>query len=358
MSGRGSVRSVLARVARTSRARRATAVGLSLALAGSALAGGLSLAGHLTTDVPSYTGCLNLAAGTISSVQVGLTPKSACSSGQVEIHFSGGDITSITTPTAGGLEGGVTNGAATLGLRDSYKLPQTCTNGQPAEWDGTRWACGTDENTTYTGGTGLTQIGTELSIAPTYRLPQNCAANGEQITRWNGSSWVCAANGSKTYLGMSAGSSLCNTAEEDVDPTGELPPMVGEDGPLPPQILCRFTLPSTAQPPAYEYLFIIKVRARNEASLALQGNQRILRCELGVDARSTFLGFQTLGAGPGWYDVVTFTADEFFNSSDTGPHVVELRCNAAGAGTDRSYLYVDWFEINIVRGVASWPELN
>ncbi len=46
-----------------------------------------------------------------------------------------------------------------------------------------------DDDTTYTAGTGLTLSGGQFSLTAGYRLPQGCS-NG-QIAEWNGSAWVC-----------------------------------------------------------------------------------------------------------------------------------------------------------------------
>ncbi len=46
-----------------------------------------------------------------------------------------------------------------------------------------------DDDTTYTAGTGLELSGGAFSLAASYRLPQSCT-NG-QIAEWNGSTWVC-----------------------------------------------------------------------------------------------------------------------------------------------------------------------
>jgi len=43
---------------------------------------------------------------------------------------------------------------------------------------------------TYTAGTGLALGGSTFSVAPTYQLPQTCAAN--QVAQWNGATWICA----------------------------------------------------------------------------------------------------------------------------------------------------------------------
>jgi hypothetical protein len=49
-----------------------------------------------------------------------------------------------------------------------------------------------DDDTTYSAGDGLTLSDTTFSIAGSYQLPQMCS-NG-QIAEWNGSAWVCAGD--------------------------------------------------------------------------------------------------------------------------------------------------------------------
>lgn len=49
---------------------------------------------------------------------------------------------------------------------------------------------GGGNSSTYTASTGLNLAGTAFSVAPTYQLPQGCAAN--QIAQWNGAAWACA----------------------------------------------------------------------------------------------------------------------------------------------------------------------
>jgi hypothetical protein len=51
------------------------------------------------------------------------------------------------------------------------------------------FADGVDDDTTYTAGTGLDLTATTFSITPTYRLPQTCT--GGQIAEWDGSAWAC-----------------------------------------------------------------------------------------------------------------------------------------------------------------------
>src|SRR5512134_1809374 len=57
---------------------------------------GTAVAGHQTSGVKSYTGCLVSGDGVMIKIKEGNAPKSACTGGQVEAHFSGGDITKIS----------------------------------------------------------------------------------------------------------------------------------------------------------------------------------------------------------------------------------------------------------------------
>ena len=107
---------------------------------------------------------------------------------------SGGDITTITAGT--GLTGGGTTGSVTLAADTAYlqrRVSSTCAVGtsiRAVNADGTV-TCEADDNTTYTAGTGLALIGTQFSVSAPYRLPQTCA-NG-QMPQWNGTAWGCGS---------------------------------------------------------------------------------------------------------------------------------------------------------------------
>jgi len=169
---------------------RRRALVLAIAVFGVVALGGTALAGHQTSGVRSYTGCLVSGDGVIIKVKEGNAPRSGCTGGQVEAHFSGGDITSIAAQNGGGLVGVSENGAVSLSIR------RDCGSGQVVKWSGSAWACADDSNSTYTAGTGLDLSGGgEFSVEEGYRLPQNCAS-GEAATRnpavgGGAATWIC-----------------------------------------------------------------------------------------------------------------------------------------------------------------------
>jgi hypothetical protein len=55
-----------------------------------------------------------------------------------------GDITDIQTAAGSGLTGGSASGVASLSLAPSFKLPQGCAANQIPKWDGAAWTCSAD----------------------------------------------------------------------------------------------------------------------------------------------------------------------------------------------------------------------
>lgn len=147
--------------------RKRTALMLVGAAAALTVVAGTAIAGHIGSEVTSYTGCLSTGGGTLTQINPGSEPLGgACGKSQVEAHFSGGDITAITAQAGGGLTGGGTNGAASLSIR------RDCGDGQMLKWNGSTssWACATDSDSAYTEGTGLDLNGSVFSIEPEYRV--------------------------------------------------------------------------------------------------------------------------------------------------------------------------------------------
>ncbi len=143
--------------------------------------------------------------GTQFSVAVPYRLPQSCTSGQIaewngttwvcaSDNDSGGDITAVTAGT--GLTGGGTTGSVALAADTAYlqrRVSSTCAVGssiRAINADGTV-LCEADDNTTYTAGDGLALIGTQFSLSTPYQLPQTCA-NG-QMPQWNGAVWDCGS---------------------------------------------------------------------------------------------------------------------------------------------------------------------
>ena len=149
--------------------------------------------------------------GTQFSVAVPYRMPQSCATGQIAgwngsawtcaaDNDSGGDITAVTAGT--GLTGGGTTGSVTLTADTSYlqrRVSSMCATGnsiRAVNADGTV-TCEADDNTTYTGGTGLALIGTQFSLSTPYQLPQTCA-NG-QTPQWDGAAWGCGSSVAPGY---------------------------------------------------------------------------------------------------------------------------------------------------------------
>ena len=176
--------------------RRALALGV--AAVGVVAIAGTALAGHQTSGVKSYTGCLVSGDGVMIKIKEGNAPRSACTGGQVEAHFSGGDITKISVGSGLSLPNGGDNGEVRIELAAGQALPQGCADGRVAEWDSgtSRWICGLDNDTTYTDGTGLDlSAANAFSISPDYRVKNtpDCSS-GQFATGFEGDGDIqCAA---------------------------------------------------------------------------------------------------------------------------------------------------------------------
>jgi hypothetical protein len=170
--------------------RKRLAVGVGLIVIVAIALAGTAIAAFPQDNVKLYTGCLTQG-GTINYVKEGDSPLQPCSSPKLVVKLSGGDITSLTVSAP--LTGGGTNGALTIGLDSSFTLPASCANGEVPKWNGTttKWACGSDNDTTYSAGTGLDLSGTTFSVDSDYRLPQSCS-DGEFAKRASGN-WACGS---------------------------------------------------------------------------------------------------------------------------------------------------------------------
>ena len=170
-------------------------------------------AGYVFADgvvVPDYTGCLKQTGqplktqGVIYGVAEGSSPLFDCDPGDLQIRISGGDITAVYAGQ--GLVGGGVEGDLSVGLQDSYALPQGCLDTQVAKWDAVAmsWYCGPDDNNQYVAGSGLLLSAFELSADPAYlqrRVSGECAP-GESIRTINGDGTVvCQVSGSSYTAG-------------------------------------------------------------------------------------------------------------------------------------------------------------
>jgi len=87
------------------------------AAVGVALASALYAFADPSGTVPTYTGCLNTSAGTVSNLAAGDAPLKPCGQNQPQIRLGGGDITGVTAESP--LTGGGTEGNVSVGLDPS-----------------------------------------------------------------------------------------------------------------------------------------------------------------------------------------------------------------------------------------------
>jgi hypothetical protein len=154
---------------------------LGLVAVGAVVLAGTAIAGLLVTSVPTFTGCMTNGGGTVSSLKQGNEPLKSCGPGMMQIRLSGGDITSITVGS--GLTGGGTEGDISIGLNAQQTLP-SCSNDQVPKWNGSSWACGADNNTTYAAGTGLElSAANAFGIAAGFRLAGKACTTAGQFAR-------------------------------------------------------------------------------------------------------------------------------------------------------------------------------
>jgi hypothetical protein len=185
--------------------RRLLGLLAALLALGAAIVGG-AVAAFPQDNVKLYTGCLT-SGGSLVSVAEGDNPLQACASPKQVVKLSGGDITSLTVTAP--LTGGGTNGALTIGLNASQTLPTCSADNAVPKWNlsTSRWTCGTDDDTTYTAGTGLdlsASPANAFSIEPAYRIPgKACSTSGQFATGFDSSGSIkCAApasNGVQAY---------------------------------------------------------------------------------------------------------------------------------------------------------------
>ncbi len=204
------------------------------------------------TNVASGTGLSGgpiTATGTLSIANPFRLPQS-CVDGQIAKYNSNTQLWECATDNGGGgtvtsvgagigLNGGPVTTSGTLAIAPSFRLPQTCANGQFTRFNNTLnlWECVTPAVVTNVGtGPGLTggpitSTGT-VNLASTQLLPTTACANGE-IAKWNGTAWACAAaaSGAGTVTSVATGPGLSggpitSTGTVSLAPTQLLPTSV------------------------------------------------------------------------------------------------------------------------------------
>jgi hypothetical protein len=187
---------------------------ISGVLAGSGLSGG-GLSGDVTLSV-NFAATQARVTGTCAA---GSYVRSIAQDGSVVCGAdanSGGTVTSVGS--GAGLAGGPITTAGTLSIANggvaasmladgavtAAKLGEPCSAGQVLKKGSSAWACGADQDTTYSAASGLSLSGTTFGLSAS-----GCSAG--YVWKWGGSAWSCSADldtnsgGTVTSVGSGAG---------------------------------------------------------------------------------------------------------------------------------------------------------
>jgi hypothetical protein len=273
---------------------------------------GTALAGHQTSGVKHYTGCLVSGDGVMIKIKEGVAPRSACTGGQVEAHFSGGDITRISVGSGLSLPNGGDNGEVRIVLDASHSLPQGCDDGEVAKWetstDPDRWVCRADNDTTYAPGTGLDlSAGNAFSIEPSYRVKNTPDCPGGQFATGFGDTGNIQCAAPPTPAGVQAYSSTVGAMV-----------LAGDNA-----------LVISKNVPAGTYLLFASVSLANQDANAGGDGYASVRC--------TIPGFQTGRLALVWPDegqAHTGGSASLASSTAHAGGAIELRCSEESADVD------------------------